>query len=187
MPKLTLSEDHIYTLDGRRLIGVTEALLILDTRWKVDPYYLDRGRAIHLACEYHDKGTLEPASVHLDYLGYFNAYLKFLTDTRPEIIHIEKRLYHPRFFYGGKLDRVIKLNGDLILIDLKSGGKVPVDELQGAAYWELCKANNIPVKKVFDLYLREDGTYKLEPIKNPKLLLPIFLACLKITVWREKL
>ncbi len=62
-----------------------------------------------------------------------------------------------------------------------------MDPLQGAAYFELAIANNIPVKKVFDLYLSEDGTYKLEPIEKPKLLLPVFLAALTLTRWREKL
>ncbi len=57
MPKNELlldEETHRYTLDGRRLISVTQALSILDERRK-DPYYLERGRFVHLATEYLDR------------------------------------------------------------------------------------------------------------------------------------
>ncbi len=188
MPKFELDEEkHVYTLDGRRLISVTQSLSILDDRWKVEPYYLQRGKYIHKATELHDKDELDESTVDPEIRPYLDAYVKFRDDTGFEPNLIEHRLYHPSLMYAGTLDRVGRLNGDQVLIDLKSGVKVRVDELQGAAYWELCRANNIPVKKVFDLYLHDDGTYKLEPIENPKRLLPAFLHVLGAYRWREGL
>ncbi len=189
MPELLLDEEtHQYTLDGRRLIGVTEALSILDDRYKVDPWYLQRGSALHLATEYHDKGTLDPESVGDDIRGFFEAYLKFLRDTGFKPIHSEQRLSHPKYFYAGKIDRIGVLNGEPVIIDLKSGQKARVDELQGAAYWELCRSNGFIIRKVFDLYLKENGTYNLPTeIENPKLLVPVFLALVAAYRWKEKL
>ncbi len=188
MEELTLQEDgHIYKIHGRRVISVTQALKILDDRWKVDPFYLERGRLIHLSTEYFDHYQLDEDTVDPQIQGYFDAYRNFRDNTGFVPTHIEHKLYHPQLWYAGKIDRIGPLNGKQALIDLKSGGKVRSDELQGAAYWELAKANKIHVDKVFDLYLDADGTYKLEPVKNPKSLLPVFLACLKITQWKEKI
>lgn len=177
-------EGHVYKLDGRRLIGVTEALSILDDRWKVDPFYLQRGQFIHKVTEYYDRDELDFDTIDDRIRGYFEAYLKFRTDTGFMVRLIEYPLYHPLHLYAGKIDRVGFLNDDCI-IDLKSGAKAKVDELQAVAYWELCRVNNIPIKKQFDLYLKPNGTYKLEPVERPRNLLPVFLAALKCVQWRD--
>jgi hypothetical protein len=191
-PKINLEfqeEGHIYSIQGRRLISVTQALSILDNRWKVDPFYFERGRLIHLATEYYDRDELDEDSVDNCYppiRPHFDAYVKFRKDTGFIPTHIEHKLFHQSYFYAGKLDRVGNFGYDL-LIDLKSGAKAKVDELQGAAYFELCRVNKISIKRVFDLYLHDNGTYKLEPIEKPKLLLPVFLACLAVARFKEGL
>ena len=186
--KLDFDEsNHTYTLDGRRLISVTQALSILDDRWKVDPFYLERGRLIHLATEYYDNDELDESTVDERIRPYLEAYKKFCKDTHFAVQWIEYKLSHPSYQYAGKIDKIGQLNGCLVIIDLKSGAKAKVDELQAIAYRELCLVNNIPVKKQFDLYLHDDGTYKLEPVEIPKRLMPIFLACLKIAQYREGL
>jgi hypothetical protein len=186
MPEFTFQEEgHIYRLDGHRIISTTQALDILDDRQK-DPYYLERGRLVHLATEYLDRDELDGNSLDPQISGYVAAYVGFKLDTGFIPTHIEHKLFHPKFMYAGRLDRIGPLNNCFVIIDLKSGAKAPkVDPLQGASYFELAIANKIPVKKIFDLYLDADGTYKLEPINNPKLLLPIFLNCLQITRWKE--
>lgn len=183
---LTLDEEtHIYHLDGRRIIGVTEALSILDDRWKVDPFYLQRGRLIHLATEYYDNGELDENTLDDRIVPYFKAYLKFLDDTHFSPRHIEVKLYHPIYIFAGKIDRIGLLNDDLDSVDLKSGTPAPVDKIQGSAYWELERANDIPVKKVFDLYLKDDSNYSMVEVEKPRVLLPVFLACLTVTRWKE--
>lgn len=176
-------EKHLYTLDGRRLISVTEALSVLDDRWKVDPFYLERGRFIHKATELYDKNELDESTVDERIKPYLDAYKKFKRETSYEPIYIEHILYHPKYFYAGKLDRIYE---DFI-IDLKSGTKMRVDELQAVAYWELCRANNIPVQKQFDLYLRSNGSYRLEPVERPRNLLPVFLAAFTCERWRQEI
>jgi len=189
MEELILQEEgHVYTLNGKRLISVTQALSILDDRWKVDPWYLERGRLVHLATQYYDRDELDENTIDPQIKDYFDAYISFRKDTgfNPQLI--EHRLYHKGYVFAGTIDRIGLLNANLSLIDLKSGAPARVDELQGVAYWELCRANDIPIKKVFDLYLHADGTYKLEPLKKkPKLLLPVFLACLQVARWKKGL
>jgi hypothetical protein len=182
-----IEEGHVYKIGDRRLISVTQALKVVDDRYKVDPWYFERGRIIHLCTEYEDRDELDLDTVDTQVAGYVQAYVTFKKDTGFKPTIIEKPMVHPKLWYAGKPDKIGPLNGILALIDLKSGAPAKVDPLQGAAYWELAIVNGIPVKKAFDLYLKDDGTYKLEPIQNPKSLLPVFLAALRITQWKEKL
>ena len=187
MPKLELDENHIYRLDGRKIIGTTEALSILDDRRK-DPWYLQRGSMVHRGTAYYDRGEFEDFTWDERIIPYVEAYVKFRQDTGFEPTHIELTQFHPVYKFAGTLDRLGPLNGFQVIIDLKSGAPAPlIDPLQNAAYWELCVANKIPVNKLFDLYLRDNGTYKLEPVEKPKLLLPVFLAALICARWKENL
>ena len=195
MPKNELifrEEDHSYWIGERRLLSVTQALHILDDRPKIDPWYLQRGTFIHKATEYLDRDELDLQTLDDRILPYFNAYVKFREDTRFAVTDIEYPLYHPEYFYAGKIDRLGFLNNRLVLVDLKSGTKAKVDELQIAAYWELCRANhnderNLNVKDAFVLYLKEDSNYSIVKIERPRLLLPIFLACLTVIRFKEGL
>jgi hypothetical protein len=177
-------EDHTYWIDQRRIIGVTEALSFLDKRWKVDPFYLERGRLVHLATEYHDRDELDESTVDERIRPYLDAYKKFRQDTGFDPAIIEQKFLHGSYWYAGKVDRIGMLNGSGALLDLKSGAPDPVDRLQVVAYWELCQANELKnIQKIFCLYLKDNGTYKLRPVEKPKLLLPVFLACLTVARW----
>jgi hypothetical protein len=56
-----------------------------------------------------------------------------------------------------------------------------VDALQGAAYHHLYGHSG---HRVFDLYLREEGTYKLVEVPKPRTLFPTF--CAVLTAYRFK-
>ncbi len=179
--------NHIYTYEGRRLISVTQALSLIDTRPK-DEYYLRRGKLIHLACELYDRDELEESSVDDTIMPYLNSYRLFLTETGFIPRWIESRHFHPQYFYAGTLDRMGALNGKTVLIDLKSGAPAPkVDELQLAGYWGLVK-DQLTNPICFDLYLKDDGSMpKLEEVKRPRILFETFLAVLKSYRWKESL
>jgi len=187
MPELYFNkEDHTYTVGDRELLHVTRVLP--DDRRRVDPWYLERGRMIHLATALFDHDELDEDSIDERIKPYLDAYVKFRRETGFEPKEIELPLYHPKYFYAGTIDKIGKLNGSQDLIDLKTGGKAKDDELQLAAYWELCRANYIKIRRVFDLYLHENGTYNLIPPETPpKLLLPVFLASLTVARWKERL
>ena len=188
MPNLELDENHIYRLDGRRLISVTQALAILDDRWKVDPFYLQRGSMVHRATAYYDRGEFDDFTWDERIIPYVDGYVKFRSETDFVPTDIELPLVHHTYKYAGTIDRIGLLNGYAVLIDLKTGAKAKVDEVQNVAYWELAMSNKILVQKLFDLYLHNNGNYNLEPVKQiPRHLLPIFLAALTCARWREGL
>jgi hypothetical protein len=179
--------DHRYEFEGRVVPSVTTVIQsVLPGRWMVDPYYLDRGRIIHLACQYEDQGGVEEDSIDAVVVPYYQAYRKFKADTgfSPEII--EGRYYHKTYQYAGTLDRVGILNGKTVLIDLKSGCPYCTDQIQLAAYAELLFYSGlIPIQK-FDLYLKDDGNYKL--IERPKKRedLNLFLSALNVYRWKKE-
>jgi hypothetical protein len=186
MPNLEFDEEnHIYRFNDQRLVSVTEALTLVDDRMK-DPYYLKRGRYIHRACELWDRGELDESTVDPQILPRLEAWKVFRKDTGfvPDLI--EQFFYHPLYLYGFKPDRTGSLNGDEALIDIKSSIH-RLDALQGAAYWQGLKANRITCKKVFDLYLRDNGRYSLVKAENMKRDFQTFLAILTAYRYKEKL
>lgn len=178
------AEKHEYRVGERVIPSVTQALSLIDDRPK-DPWYLQRGTFVHLACELFDKGELDEESLDPAIVPYLISYKTFLTETgfKPQLI--EARRFHSRYFYAGTMDRIGDIRKKSVLIDIKSGAPASVDELQLAGYWELIR-EEIQVCQCFDLYLRDDGGMpKLIEVKKPRLLLPTFLACLTIYQWKE--
>ncbi len=188
MPEFTFREEnHTYWLDGKSLDYVSGALSLVDKRPK-DPWYMRRGKLTHLVTEYYDRDELDWTTVNHQIMGYLDSYRLFRREMGFKPIHIELPLYHPQYLYAGKLDRIGSFqNSDLDLVDLKSGIAYPTDKLQGAAYWGLATSNKIPIRKVFDLYLQEDGSMPhLREVEKPRILFNTFLAILTAYRFKEE-
>jgi len=181
--------DHSYWIGEQRIPSVTGILQdagLLNYHGSSD-YHMERGAFVHRATEMIDKGTLDWDSLDVTLRPYCEAYQRFIDDVKPEIILSEKPMYHPNYFYAGIPDRVAKVNGLTTLIDIKSGSPHPATDLQIAAYAELIGINeNVYVSKASILYLRDDGTYRLDEVKDLKRNLQIFLAALTVVRWREE-
>ena len=81
------NEDHTVTLarpDGGELTfpSVTTVLKPLWDGWIAEPFYLERGKAVHAACAYHEQGILDEGSIHPEVAPYFSAYLRFLEESK---------------------------------------------------------------------------------------------------------
>jgi len=188
MPKFEFDEEkHLYTLDGRRLVSATECLSLVDDRWK-DPYYLQRGKFLHLARHLWDMGELDESTVDDQIRGRLEGWKKFRSDTGFVPSMSEQFFYHPVYLYGFKFDVHGPLNDHEVLIDVKSSF-ARVDALQGAAYCAGLEAQTPPIKcdKAFDIYLNKNGTYKLEPIKYIRSNFQTFLAVLTAYRWKEEI
>ncbi len=128
-----------------------------------------RGTAVHEACHLHDLGQLDLATLHPDLVGYLEAYKRFRADFSVgeyEWQYEEMEQRKEDKFFNGTPDRVYVVAGlppaQRGVIDIKTGGPLKWHPLQLAAYAELVGA--LP-SLCRDLYLRDDGTYKLsEPI-----------------------
>jgi hypothetical protein len=158
---------HRYTLDGRELISVTQALTeagFIDARWYNDEAAL-RGTYTHAAIALHHEGALAAASIDPIVRPFFEAYLKFLGDTGYVIAACEERVCDPMAGYAGTLDLRGRFPGNpcMDVIDIKTGAVPPWVGYQTAAYARLVKGTK---KRRWALHLRADGLYRLEPLVN---------------------
>lgn len=105
-------EQHSFTGNGEVLPSVTQVLrdnrLTPDFYAMIDPWYLQRGTMIHLACEYYDKGVLDEDTLDPAIIPHVEAYKTFRRDYSGVITGIEKRLWHPSLKYAGIIDRTIE-------------------------------------------------------------------------------
>ena len=185
-------ESHTYFLGDRKLPSVTQILrgagMLYYPASPSSEYHMERGTLVHKATEMIDKGTLDWDTLDETLRPYCEAYANFCsTVNMADIILSEKPMYHPRYLFAGKPDRVIQMNGLRSLIDIKSGSPHPATKIQISAYCELVQANEkIPFIKGFSLYLRDDGTYRLDEIGDMKRHFQTFIAALSVVRWREE-
>jgi hypothetical protein len=170
---------HEYFVEGRRYPSVTQIIagcgLIEGMEWFTDDAR-ERGKNIHLATQYYDEGDLDESTIDPAYLPYLEAYKKFSRECFPKYTHIEKRLYNALYGYAGTCDRVGFLLGRNVIIDIKSGSPARWHGLQMWAY-RACLPQETPFT-CFGLYLRDNGTYKLEDYKNKNDIQIFRAACL---------
>lgn len=138
--RIELLDNRFYELDGEFYPSVTT---ILDAYPKGPAFYEwlkqvgekadeirdsfgKRGSAVHNLTEAYDNGL--PVSLMLDgspqytsiEWAMFERYIDFSTRFSPEIMAIEMNYASKELGYGGTLDRVIRLNGKVYLIDIKT-------------------------------------------------------------------
>ncbi len=158
MSELILTNDHRYLLDGKPIDGLTSTISEAGLTRISDPWYGERGTAVHLATEYFDKGTLDEDSVVDEIKGYLESWKQLRRNQNytsiPIPIHTEYKTYHPELMVGMKIDR---LPGP---IDLKSGTPEPWHILQIAVQYKTIQIYNlydyskdIPM----DIYLDPNG------------------------------
>ena len=147
--------DHSFWIKDRRLPSVTAILKHFIPRFQCDPWYLERGTAVHKATELYDLGTLDPDSVDPQIEGYVQAWIKYREDYQFEPSSIELKAYHPVYLYAGIIDRLGVSRYGNTLLDIKSGEPTKSDKLQIAGGY----LGMMDAAICYPLYLHEDGTY----------------------------
>jgi hypothetical protein len=122
--QLNLDDQHIYRLDGKIIDGLTSTIQEAGLIRNCDPWYGERGSALHLATEFYDRNTLDEATVDPQIQGYLSSWKRFRKDQGYTPVEIEYPTYHPELLVGCKIDR---LPGP---VDLKSGSSEPWHILQ---------------------------------------------------------
>lgn len=118
--------EHRYTLDGRVVPGVTEALKVVSGAdyLGVDPEVLAnaaaRGTAVHRMVELDGQGVLDEAALDPDLQPYLVGWRRFLRESGLVVLAQEHRVASRRYGYAGTLDIFGVLNGRFALIDVKS-------------------------------------------------------------------
>lgn len=184
---------HTYTFNGVIVPGVTSVLSVLGGYESIPLQTLqraaERGTAVHKATELSDLGTLDYSDLDDEILGCLMGWHKFLDDKKPELVAVEKQVYHPSLRYAGTLDRELVLDGKLSVLDIKSSYKLmPATAPQTAAYAEASnahrKAKSDHIKNRYGLRLTADGNYELQQYKSLSDI-NVFLSCLNVWLWIE--
>lgn len=191
-PILEFNEElHQYKLDGRIIPSVTTILSPLVDFSKIPVATLERkrmlGTALHKCIELHYLDDLDTSTIHEDVAPYFNAFLKFLSESGFKVEKSEMRVFSKTYGYAGTLDLIGTLNKERVLIDTKSVamlGQSVGPQLAGykQAYEELNP--KLKIAKRFALQLKPDGTYRL-PEYNDRRDFEVFKSCLSIYNWKN--
>jgi hypothetical protein len=164
MMTLTFDEaSHAYLADGQPVPSVTQ---ILKAAGFMGNYRgtkaRDRGTLIHKATEAYDAlgivpgGELEP---------YVKAWAAFLAESKGEVLASEQRLFNERHWYAGTLDRILLINGQRVLVDIKSGSPADWHRLQLGAY-DLAAEG---IESGLAVYVRGNGRYTTRPLNRLQL------------------
>lgn len=172
---------HEYHVDGRRLLSVTQILDLagaVDKTWYT-PEACERGKLVHLACELADYGELDETTLDPAIRPYLDAWVRFLVESRAEVMQIEYRVCNETFGYAGTIDRWMKISGRNYIVDIKTGAPEPWHCLQTAAYARCIPA---PFQRM-TIYIGADGKYKADTHENPNDI-NAFLSALAWVNWK---
>lgn len=171
---LTINKNHVYRYNGVIVPGVSgilEAGGFTDFS-QVPDYILEPakkfGKALHAACHLDNIDMLDASTLSEPLKPYLASWRKFKIDYKAKIITSEFKVYSVKWNFAGTLDNVVKIEGELVLPDLKSSNTMQAStELQTAAYkiaWE--EQEGMKISKRWGVQLCADGLYKIHKYKN---------------------
>lgn len=163
MASLTFDEKlHRYFVDDNEVPGLTRVLTtvgLVKSYRGIDPYYANRGIAVHRANELWLKGDLDEGSLDPACAPFFAAFKAHTTETGFSPVLIEMPFYSEKEGYACRIDYYGREEGLNVLKD----AKCTKDHDKGADY-QLCLQafamveNGYPVDRMEILELHEDGT-----------------------------
>jgi len=170
MTLITLSDDHVYAVDGLQTPGVNEILKgagLVDDQWFTEQSRY-RGSVVHALCHFDSEGDLDESWVDeqenaTDLHGYLAAHRKFKKETGFVAQVCEEQIYHSTLNYCGTLDERGVIGHDSkkpCLADIKSGAVSRVTRYQLVAY--LGSFPDAWAWTRLAVGLRPDGTYNLK-------------------------
>lgn len=135
-PELTFDEaTHLYRLNGAELPSVTTVMKPLSTEvyGGVDEWVMERaagrGTAVHNAIENWSLYGIE--DIAPEYRGYFDGFLAWVQEMRPEVLGNECRLYHKALRYAGTADLSCIIKGKAVMVGRKDHLPAPRDAGRG--------------------------------------------------------
>lgn len=163
-------ERHEYTLNGRVVPGVTSIIKATMPQWQVGPWYLERGTAVHKACELYDLGTLDWRNIDKEIEPRLEAWIKFRKQFPARMLEIETMYGDPGWMYAGKIDNIMGVDDQIVVVDRKNSIS-PHVFVQLAGYSRLLRVSGT-YKKEFDtgrvkamaVELRANGQYQCQPM-----------------------
>jgi hypothetical protein len=170
MPELTFDDArHTYRLDGIIIPSVSTIMEPLsNAKYKgISESTLsraaDKGTGVHNAIENWTKYGIE--DILEEHRPYFDAFLQWWEETKPEVVGSECRVYHKLMRYGGTIDLLAYIDGKLTLVDYKTTYKVSdmTCGVQLEAYAQACASHGIKVERKRILHLTKKGEFEYRP------------------------
>jgi hypothetical protein len=196
---------HIYTLEtGRQVPSVTQILRgagMLRDHARTDPWYAERGTAVHEAIRLHLGGELDRESLDERIVPHFDAAANVVDTLGLVPIFAECPLTTGTF--AGTVDLIAhsRVYGGLVVLDWKTGGFEPGHQIQVAGgYMELLIDNAgdgalIPVSgaevwtaRSVIVELKDDATFTIRTfgVTESTLARSRFREALNIYLWKEQ-
>lgn len=158
-----IRHQYIELLTGRSLphvTGMLEAAGKIDTTWFTEESS-ERGTIVHRLTADYDLGAIEdPASVQSIHKAYFLGHVAAMKILRPEILAVEEPVVHPRYRYGTRPDRVVKVDQALAVLEIKAAQVQDSHQLQ-TALQAIALEHEYDLEaerwKRFALYLKPNG------------------------------
>ncbi len=153
----------------------------------------DLGTRVHLVAEALARG--ESISVEPDVAPFVFAYRRdFLEAFRPTFLELEPMVCSPRYEYGGTADAFVEIDGEIWLIDYKTGAAVYPDsalQLAGLARAQFIGRPGdptqypIPAATRFGiLHIRPEGA-RLHPVVVDRSTVAAFLDARRLFAWDQ--
>jgi len=150
-------DKHQYFINDRPVPSVTQVVraILGDAIWNAtDPWYLERGTAVHACAALIAQGKQFEHDPAID--GQVRACRKFFADWKPEVLEIERQLYGERYQFAGTMDMLCRLNQRSdVIVDWKSALS-EVAEIQIGGYGVMCPQARYGIV----VALQDDGNYK---------------------------
>lgn len=182
--------SHRYTWDGKVVPGVSEILKETGQTkdWSaVDPFYRDRGSAVHKAVELWIKGELDETSLDPVIVPYFEQFKAWVKKEKiAGVLMAESPFYSEALGFAGTIDLI----ANQVIWDVKCSKKLDKSSefqyrAQGAAYRTLIRENmglDLPFKL---LLLTGEGEAKVIPLHAPYSLWDHILGIYDIKMARD--
>ncbi len=167
---LVLDKDHLYWKNDLRIPGISEVMKaagLIDARWFTE-HSREKGSAAHKACHFFDEDDLDETTMDPVIAPHVAAWKKFREETGFKPVIIEKSLHSVVYNFAGTPDRAGILNGQEVIVEIKTGGISFLTGLQLAAQdILLAEAEGFRAKKRFAVQTKNTGSYKLTQFNDP--------------------
>jgi hypothetical protein len=136
---LTIDDQHVYKVNGRKVRGVTEVLRLVGVTDHDKPWFTDQSRDwgsnLDLCCSMIDTDTLDMESVDDRIRDEVLAYFEWRQRVGGIVIASQLKMYSTIYGVAGTLDVLFRLeSGRYPLVDRKRGKADKAARLQTALY-----------------------------------------------------
>jgi len=176
---------HEYRIGGSVVSSVTQIVGDVLPGFKADPWYLERGRAVHECYAFLARSEKFECDKVCE--PYVEAWHKWRDAVQPRFISIERRVYSVKYRFAGTMDLLARINDTAVIVDYKSS-------LDARIIWQLAgyaialeEEGGIKVDHGYGVQLSEDEKFKSTPLLELKRAKREFLSMLTVHNLRTRL